>query len=138
MPVGGQPLAVFVDEHHAPGQLVEGAERDVPLDLERRHPAIHPHRALQMWQHQATAFDVVVAECGRFPRAHDFEKHGSRLFTRQHGAKPVMQVLRLQPLGVKFCPHKFVLGHELLANVNCPGRPVIAFPRQPNIVTSIS
>ncbi len=79
-----------------------------------------------------------LAECGRFPRAHDFEKHGSRLFTRQHGAKPVVQVLRLQPLGIEFCPDEFVLGHELLPNVDFPGRPVIAFLRQPNIVTSIS
>ena len=48
-----------------------------------------------MRQQRATAFDVLVVECGRFPRADDFEKHSNRLFSRQHRAKPVMQLLRL-------------------------------------------
>ena len=80
---------------HAPGQLVERAQCGVSLDLEIRQAAPHHQRALQMRQQHATTFNLVVIECARLARAQHFEKHGGRLFPRQHRAQPVMQILRL-------------------------------------------
>jgi hypothetical protein len=95
VPVRPQAIAVFVDEHDAPGQLVEGAQCGVSLDLEIRQAAPHLQRALQMGQQHSTTFDVIVIKSGAMPRAQHFEKYGGRLFPGKHRAEPVMQILRL-------------------------------------------
>ena len=74
-----------------------------------------------MGQQEATAFDVIVIERVRFPRAHDFEKQDRRILARQNGAQSMMQVLRLQPLGVKLRPYQVVLWHELSPRWIVPG-----------------
>ena len=94
VPVRAQAIAVFIDEHHAPGKLVEGAQRSVSLELQFGHAAVHSQCALQMRQQQAKTFDIVMAECGLLPRSHRFEKHSNRMFPGKHSAKAMMQILR--------------------------------------------
>jgi hypothetical protein len=55
-----------------------------------------------MWQQRPTALDISLPECGPMSRPHHLEKHSGRLFPREHGAEAVVEILRLQPVGVEF------------------------------------
>src|SRR5918996_4666616 len=95
VPIRTKAIAVLVDEYDAPGQVVEGVEGSVSLDLEVDHPPVHSKRSLQMRQQRSATFDVTAVERGAAARPHDIEKQDSRLLPRKHRAKPVMQVLWL-------------------------------------------
>src|SRR4029453_17816937 len=131
MPVCGQPIAVFIDEHDAPGQLVESAQCGVSLDLEIHQAAPHSKRALQMRQERSTTLNVGVTESVGFARAQDFEKYGGLLFFGEHCAKSVMQILRLQPFSVESTPYKFMFWYELLAGMDGSWKLGGGFARQP-------
>jgi hypothetical protein len=136
-PVGDHAVAVVVHQDDAPGQMVEGIERGVSLDLQLGQAVLHAQCALEMRQQQAAALDVVAVERRPCPRPHRLEQHRGPVLADEHRAEAVMQILRQQPFGVELGGDQSALGYEVLAQVNPAGWPVISLAIQPYIAISV-
>jgi hypothetical protein len=96
---------------------------------------VHAEQVLEMGDEHATSFDVVLVEVPQIPRPHNFEEDSRLSIPGKDGAEPMMQILRLQPLGIEPGPHQLRFRYQLLADVNLPGRAIVAFVGHPSVVT---